>query len=211
VVWESPTGFNDGHPMRIVIPADRPKHEMPLKDGSLVTLSPVLKTDRDFFERGIEELSLESRFSRFGQGLAGLTRQELDYLTDVDQRGHVAWGAAIDEEVAGVGRYIVERDRGCAEVALTVLDAMQRRGVGRALFEALTAVARADGVTEFCFEARADNEAVLGFVRDMEISPLVSDGMIERRIRISSLPTTIHDEAMFAVIEEVRSSRINDS
>ena len=193
--------------MRIVIPADRPKYEMFLKDGAIVTLSPVLKTDREFFERGIEELSLESRFSRFGQGVGGLTRQELDYLSDVDQRKHVAWGAAIEEEVAGVGRYIVEEYNGCAEVAVTVFDAMQRRGVGQALFEALTAVARADGITEFCFEARADNEAVLGFVRDMEISPLVSDGMLERRIRISSLPTTPHDAALFAVIEEVRQSR----
>jgi len=192
--------------MRIVIPADRPKHEMPLRDGAIVTLSPVLKTDREFFEKGIEELSLESRFSRFGQGVGNLTRQELDYLSDVDQRKHVAWGAAIAEVVAGVGRYIVEEERSCAEVAITVLDAMQRRGVGRALFEALTAVARADGVTEFCFEARADNEAVLGFVRDFEISPLVSDGMIERRIRISSLPKTSHDDAMVGVIEEVRSA-----
>ena len=197
--------------MRIVIPADRPKHEMPIRDGSIVTLSPVLKTDREFFERGIEELSLESRFSRFGQGVGGLTGQELDYLSDVDQRKHVAWGAAIEEEVAGVGRYIVEEDKACAEVAVTVLDAMQRRGVGRALFKALTAVARADGITEFCFEARADNEAVLGFVRDMEISPLVSDGMLERRIRITSLPTSPHDGALFAVIEEVRKSRTQGS
>jgi GNAT superfamily N-acetyltransferase len=200
-----------GHTMRIVIPADRPNHEMPLKDGSVVTLSPVLKTDRDFFEQGVEELSLESRFSRFGQGVGGLTQHEIDYLTDVDQRRHVAWGAAIDEEVAGVGRYIVERDSGCAELAITVLDSMQRRGVGRALFEALAAVARADGVTEFCFEARADNEAVLGFVGDMEISPLVFDGMIERRIRISSLPSSPHDDALFAVIEEVRSTRTEDT
>ena len=184
---------------------------MPLRDGAIVMLSPVLKTDRQFFERGIEELSLESRFSRFGQGLGSLTQSEIDYLSDVDQRKHVAWGAAIEEEVAGVGRYIVESDKDCAEIAITVLDPMQRRGVGRALFEALTAVARADGISEFCFEARADNEAVLGFVRDMEISPLVSDGMIERRIRISTLPTTIHDAAMLAVIEEVRKSRAQGS
>jgi GNAT superfamily N-acetyltransferase len=199
------SGFNEPHLMRIVIPADRPKYELPLKDGAILTLSPVLKTDREFFERGIEELSLESRFSRFGQGVSNLTRQELDYLTDVDQRHHVAWGAAIHEEVAGVGRYIV--DEGCAEIAITVLDAMQRRGVGRALFETLTAVARADGVKEFCFEARADNQAVMSLVRGIEISPLVSDGMIERRIRISSLPTTPHDEAMVGVVEEVRKSR----
>ncbi|HUG09135.1 MAG TPA: GNAT family N-acetyltransferase [Acidimicrobiia bacterium] len=190
--------------MRIVIPVERPRHEMPLKDGSVVTLSPILKTDREFFEQGVSELSLESRFLRFGQGISSLSRAELDYLTDVDQRRHVAWGAAIEEEVAGVGRYIVSHDGDRAEVAVTVLDAMQRRGVGRALFQALTAVARADGIHEFCFEAQADNEAVMSLVRNFEISPLVSDGVIERRIRISSIPEGEHDDDLVAVIAEVR-------
>jgi GNAT superfamily N-acetyltransferase len=190
--------------MKIVIPADRPKYDRPLEDGSILTLSPILKTDRNFFERGLEELSLESRFSRFGLGVSSLSEQELDYLTDVDQRHHVAWGAAIADEVAGVGRYIVDEEGGCAEVAVTVLDSMQRRGVGRALFEALAAVARADGINELCFEALADNEAVMSLVRQVEIRPLVFDDTIERRLRLSALPTTDHDESMVSVIEEVR-------
>ena len=193
--------------MRIVIPEDRPKHERPIEDGSILTLSPILKTDREFFEKGIEELSLESRFARFGQGVSSLSRQELDYLTDVDQQSHVAWGALIDEDAAGVGRYIVQGDGSSAEIAVTVLDSMQRRGVGTALFEALVAVARADGLHELSFEAQADNEAVMSIVRDYEVGPLVTDGMIERRLRLSAVPTTPHDEALVAVIREVRASR----
>lgn len=196
-----------GPKLRIVIPADRPKLEIAIKDGTILTLSPILKTDREFFEEGIEELSLESRFSRFGQGVGGLTRQELDYLTDVDQRRHVAWGAAIEEEAAGVGRYIVQDDGTTAEMAVTVLDAMQRRGVGRALFEALVAVARAGGIRELSFETRADNEAVMAMVGDYEIAPLVSDGLVERRIRLSEVPETPNDEELVAVIDEVRQAR----
>lgn len=191
--------------MRIVIPADRPKYERELRDGATLTLSPILKTDRDFLEKGFEEMSLESRFARFGQGVGSLTDQELDYLTDVDQRQHVAWGAAIEEEVAGVGRYIVPEGDGCAELAITVLDHMQRRGVGRALFLALVAVARHDDVHELCFEAQADNEAVMTILRDIEISPLVSDGVLERVIRVADIPPSSHDDALVAVIEEVRS------
>jgi GNAT superfamily N-acetyltransferase len=190
--------------MKIVIPADRPKYDRPLEDGSILTLSPILKTDREFFESALEELSLESRFSRFGQGVSSLSEQELDYLTDVDQRHHVAWGAAIADEVAGVGRYIVDEEGRSAEVAVTVLDAMQRRGVGRALFEALAAVARADGINELCFEALADNEAVMSLVRQVEIRPLVSEDIIERCLRLTALPATDHDEAMVSVIDEVR-------
>lgn len=191
--------------MRIVIPADRPKYERELRDGATVTLSPILKTDREFFEKGLEEMSLENRFARFGGGKSGLSPQEIDYLTDVDQRQHVAWGAAIDEEVAGAGRYIVPTEGGPAEIAVTVLDHMQRRGVGRALFEALTAVARHDGIHEFCFEAQSDNEAVMSLLRGVEISPLVSGDVVERVIRVSDVPPTSHDDAMVAVIEEVRS------
>lgn len=192
--------------MKIVIPADRPKFDLTLADGAVLTMSPVLKTDRGFFERGLEELSLESKFSRFGQGVSSLSEHELDYLTDVDQRHHVAWGAAIGDEAAGAGRYIVD-DQGGAEVAVTVLDQMQRRGVGRALFEALVAVARADGVHEIYFEALADNEAVMGLVSGIEVTPFVTDGVIERRIRLSDLPTSPHDEELVEVIDEVRKPR----
>lgn len=193
--------------MKVVIPADRPKHEMPIKDGVILTMSPIIRSDKELFEEGIEELSLESRFARFGQGVSSLSQQELDYLTDVDQRSHVAWGAAIAEEAAGVGRYIVQDDGTNAEVAVTVLDAMQRRGIGSALFAALVAVARADGIHELAFETRADNEAVMSMISDFEISPLVSYGMVERRIRLSAIPTTPHDDALVAVIDEVRRSR----
>lgn len=193
--------------MRIVIPEDRPKHEMPIRDGSILTLSPILKTDRGFFEQGIEELSLESRFARFGQGVGSLTEQELDYLTDVDQLRHVAWGAAIEEEAAGVGRYIADRDKESAEVAVTVLDAMQGRGVGRGLFVALVAVARADGIHELRFEAQADNEPVMSLIRDFEIRPMFSDGVVERHIKMDSIPPSDEDQALVAVIREVRRQR----
>jgi len=191
--------------MKIVIPADRPKYERSLPSGDDLTLSPILKTDREFFERGIEELSLESKFARFGQGVSSLSDQELDYLSDVNQRTHVAWGALVGDEAAGVGRYIVTDDPSRAEIALTVLDQMQRKGVGRALFEALIAVARHDGIHEFAFEARSDNEAVVNLMREIEIAPLVESGVIERSIRLSDLPASSHDQALVDVIEEVRS------
>lgn len=190
--------------MKIVIPADRPKYERALSDGSTVTLSPILKTDREFFGHGIEEMSLESRFARFGQGVSSLSEQELDYLSDVDQRGHVAWGASVEGEVAGVGRYIVSEDGRSAEIAVTVLDHMQRRGIGRTLFEALTSVARHDGIREFTFEAQADNAAVMSMLRGVEITPLVSGDLIERVLRVADLPATDDDDELVAVIDEVR-------
>jgi GNAT superfamily N-acetyltransferase len=190
--------------MHIVIPEDRPKYDFPLPDGTIVTLSPILKTDKEFFRKGLQELSVESRFARFGQGVSSLSDRELEYLTDVDQRHHVAWGAAVGADVAGVGRYIAPDDGGCPEMALAVLDHMQRRGVGRALIVALAAVARADGHEELCFEAEPGNEAVLGLVGELEVRPFVTGDLLERRIRLVDLPLTGHETGLLAVIDEIR-------
>jgi acetyltransferase len=191
--------------MRIVLPADRPKYEMPIEDGSVITLSPILKMDREFLEKGLQELSIDSRFARFGQGVAGLSQRELDYLTDVDQRQHVAWGATLGEEAAGVGRYIVPGDGGCPELAVTVIDRFQGRGVAKALLEALIAVARADGHEEFCFESSGDNRGVRRLLAEIEIGQGLSDGTLQRRIRLSDFPQSSREDELLAVVDEVRS------
>ena len=195
--------------MRIVLPEGRPRLEFALPDGARAVMSPILASDRDFFQKGIDEMSLESRFARFGSGRGHLSDRELDYLTNVDQRTHVALGIAIGDEVAGVGRYIV-RESG-AEVAITVIDRFQRRGLGTSLFMALVAVARHDGIHEIQFEAQSDNEAVAKMLDLIDIDPLSSGGVVEKRIRISDLPTSSLDEEYVALIEELRSQRASGS
>lgn len=89
---------------------------------------------------------------------------------------------------------------------ITVLDPMPRRGVGQALFEALAAVARADGVHELSFEALVDNEAVMNLICEIEISSL-GVGWDERTEDPGVIPCDDHqDDAMFAVVEEVPKS-----
>ena len=188
--------------MRMDLPPDRPKLETIARDGGLIWLSPIVESDRDMLEAGLDELSAESRYSRFGQALGKLSQAELDYLSSVDQKTHVAWGATIDGDVAGVGRYILSGD--CAEVAVTVVDAHQRRGVGSSLFQALSAVARHDGVTEFCFEARADNEAVLHMAQSLGLTLSTADETIAGRVRIDMLPVSPLDDAATDIMERVR-------
>ena len=189
--------------MPVVIAEDRPRVEMALEDGSMATLSPVVPDDLELFEEGLDKLSVESRFTRFGQGIAHLTRAELDYLTDVDQRSHVAWGALIDGEVAGAGRYVAT-DRGCSEVALTVIDEYQHRGLGSVLLGALVAVARADGVDELCFEVVPGNVAVERLLNGIDLRPDDSGSLIEGRVRVSDLPESPLAEELVAVMNACR-------
>lgn len=169
--------------MRVEIPENRPLVEVPLRDGGVALLAPLAPDDRRYLVEGLAELSVDSRFSRFGQGRHRLTESEWDYLTDVDQRRHVAWAAVIDGSGVGVGRYIV-LDDGAAEVAVTVLDEFQGGGVGTALLQALVAVARVDGVPEFRFEVVPSNTRVLDALKALGVVVSESDGLVEGRLRL---------------------------
>ncbi len=79
--------------MPVEIPDDRPRLAIRLGDGSEALLSPLTGEDSGLVEEGLDHLSVESRYTRFGRGLSHLSHSELEYLTNVDQRNHVAWGA----------------------------------------------------------------------------------------------------------------------
>ena len=54
-----------------------------------------------------------------------------------------------------------------AEAAVAVLDDSQRRGVGTALLEALSARAREEGITRFRATALHENRAILGLLEKL--------------------------------------------
>ncbi|MDH3189858.1 MAG: GNAT family N-acetyltransferase [Acidimicrobiia bacterium] len=181
-----------------------PTIEVPLSGELVAEIRPVLPGDAPQFERGLSELSEESRYARFGIGIDHLTSQELRYLTNVDLVSHVAWGATIAGDAAGVGRYVMLDDGESAEVAVTVVDRFQQRGLGRALFEALTAVARRDGVETLRFEVEPSNEAVKRLVMvDAEVS---ESGLFRGAIPVADLPETPRDRDYLGLIDWYRAA-----
>jgi GNAT superfamily N-acetyltransferase len=190
--------------MPVTIAEDRPRLTIRLKDGSEALLSPLTAEDGDLLEEGLEHLSIESRFARFGQGLSHLSHSEVEYLTNVDQRDHVAWGAIVDGEAAGAGRYIRIPSAGCAEIAVTVIDEFQRRGLGMLLLEALTAVARVDGVDAFCFGIVPDNLPVRHIVERLEVPLTDSESLLEGRIDLTDIQKGPLEDEMVSVMTEVR-------
>lgn len=133
-------------------------------DGTLVEIRPIRPDDRELLERGFARLSHESRYRRFLAPRSQLTPAELSYLTQVDGKNHVAVGAVIRqgslEEGLGIARFVrVEAD--IAEVAIAVIDEYQGRGIGRRLFQCLTAAALDQGVRTFRCDVLASNTAML--------------------------------------------------
>ena len=106
-------------------------------------LRPIAPEDRPLVGASFERLGKESRYRRFFTTKNELSATELDYLVDVDHHDHEAI-VAIDPssgEGLGVGRYVRSgEDPELAEVAVTVADDWQGRGLGRALLDRLTTV-----------------------------------------------------------------------
>lgn len=140
-----------------------------LRDGARVWLRAVRHEDQPAFRAGFGRLSERSIYHRFFQAKPGLTDQELTYLTDLDFRDHVALVAEIESEDGsrkgiGVGRFVRIRRPGVAdraEVAFTVEDRHQGRGVGTHLLDHLTRIARPLGYHAFEAEVMPDNRQML--------------------------------------------------
>ncbi len=138
-----------------------------LRNGARVTLRPIAPEDKPLLAAIFERLSEESRYRRFFTTKAELSAAELDYFVDVDHSDHEAI-IAIDPsggEALGVARYIRSPDAEVAEVAVTVADDWQGRGLGRALLDRLTYRARREGVRRFSALVQSDNPASLGLVK----------------------------------------------
>ena len=174
-----------------------------MESGVLANIRPILPSDAPLLVEGLGSLSEESRFARFGIGLDHLSRSELEYLTRVDHRDHVAMGALVGDVPAGVGRYVLIPDSNCAEVALAVVDEFQGRGLGRELFEALAAIARHDGVEFFCFEVAESNDRVRQILNHLEVE--ITAGLSDGRVELAELPDLAREKQYIELIELYRS------
>jgi nucleotide-binding universal stress UspA family protein/RimJ/RimL family protein N-acetyltransferase len=159
-----------------------------LRNGARVTLRPIAPEDRPLLAAIFERLSEESRYRRFFTTKAELSAAELDYFVDVDHSDHEAI-IAIDPsggEALGVARYVRSTgDAEVAEVAVTVADDWQGRGLGRALLDRLTYRARREGVRRFSALVQSDNPASLGLLEGVGDTQRRSDtGIVELVIEL---------------------------
>jgi nucleotide-binding universal stress UspA family protein/GNAT superfamily N-acetyltransferase len=138
-----------------------------LRDGASLGVRAITPDDKPLIAASFERLSTQSRYRRFFATINVLSSAQLDYLTDVDHHDHEAL-LAVDPatgDVLGVARFVRSReDPESAEVAVTVADDWQGRGLGRALLDRLTYRARQEGVRRFTALVQSDNPASLGLL-----------------------------------------------
>lgn len=137
-------------------------------DGTDVQIRPVTGDDKDLLLAGFDKLSPRTRYLRFMSPTESLGRRDLAYLTEVDFVDHVAWGVTADGEPVALGRWVRLKDQPRrADVAVTVSDSFQGKGIGTLLIKVLADSARRRDVEELTFDVLSENIPMLGLLEKL--------------------------------------------
>jgi GNAT superfamily N-acetyltransferase len=136
-------------------------------DDTDLTVRPINLGDVERLARLFGRLSPTSVHFRFFSPISRPPRAALLRLADVDHGRRDALVALDGDEIVAVARYDGRPGSRNAEIAMTVEDAWQHRGVGKRLAKRLANLATDRGYDTFVATMLPDNRAALGLVRKL--------------------------------------------
>jgi GNAT superfamily N-acetyltransferase len=175
---------------------DRSGELVTLRDGMEVLIRSVRPEDKPLFAASWERFGEASRYRRFMGAKARLTTRELAFFTEIDHIDHEALGA-LDHATGdglGVARYVRDRNRPhTAEAAVSVIDAMQGRGLGGALLRRLRDRATRNGIDVFTARLFTTNESMLRLFEKLGTVTVIDrsgpEAEIDVELRVADAPT----------------------
>ena len=159
-----------------------------LKDGTTLRLRPPLASDIAELVRFFERLSEQSLYLRF-HGFPTVGPRLADPFVDPDWESTGALVGEIEGEIVALASYSRLRDPTSAEVAFTVAEAYQGRGIGTRMLEQLAAIAAANGVARFIAEVLPANRAMLSVFEHVGFEVLRETAGGETEVTFPIAPT----------------------
>jgi len=132
-----------------------------------LTVREITIDDVERLRRMFDRLSPDTVYRRFFSPIHEPSRTALLWLTTVDHSRREALVALDGDEIVAVARYDGRDDRNTAEIAVTVEDDWQHRGVGKRLTKRLAKRAIDHGIESFDLVVQPDNRAALGLLRKL--------------------------------------------
>ncbi len=146
------------------------ERQLELKDGTRVHVRPIRPDDEPRLHEAFSRMSERSVYFRFFSPLKRLPDEVAQRLARVDYDQRFALVATTHrpdgtEHILGVARYDRAPGTDAAEVAVAVVDDMQRQGIGSGLLSLLASVAGEHGIRELTLIVLPENQSMLRLLR----------------------------------------------
>jgi acetyltransferase len=168
--------------------------------GQAISIRPIQPEDLDIETEFVRGWSAETRYNRLFSAGTFTSPERLKMLTQIDYARDMALIATVmlehQEVEIGVARYVLSPDNKSCEFALTVADAWQHRGIGRALMQRLMEGAAAAGIETMVGDILSSNAPMLQFMRSLGFTiRSTTDGPEIRRVSKRLLPAAASADA----------------
>jgi GNAT superfamily N-acetyltransferase len=144
--------------------------------GETVTIRPIRLTDVAMESEFIHRLSSETKHFRFLAGVRALPAEELARLCDVDIKHSMAFVATVRQDgrevEIGVSRYAPNSHFDVREVAVTIADEWQHKGLGASLMNQLIQTARQQGIKQLYSVNLSNDTAMSSLAKELGMSSI---------------------------------------
>lgn len=132
-----------------------------LHNGTQINFRPMHPTDEHRLKDLFHALSEETKYYRFMSRIKHIPRKQVQNFVFVNHRTDVAIVGTLQEahgeEIIAMGRYYLDEKTNMAEVAFTVKDEWQNRGIGSFMLRHLATIAKRNGISGFTAEVLLEN------------------------------------------------------
>jgi GNAT superfamily N-acetyltransferase len=182
----------------------------PISDNTYLCFKALEHSDREKFLDGFKKLSRKSVYHRFFGFMKELSEQQIEDLLNTDKKDHVAWVAfdIVNDDAIGIG--VGRFKRSCsnpqeAELALTVIDEYQDKGVGTVLLAIMYYLGMKLNIEVFTGVILSDNSKLIRRFKELGAEMIRKGTEYEMRLPIfknfGDIPKTKYSRIVKPVLE----------
>ncbi len=158
--------------------------ETRIMDGESVVIRPAKPVDERRIQEHFYNLDKDDVIARFFHEKTAFMRKDVEGMFEIDYINDLTMVAVVGEfgfgRVVGVGEYLIEPAKNIAEVAFSVSNEFQGKGMGRILMSKLSEAARENGISGLVAYTSPNNKGMIKLFKTLpyKVKTVFEDDMI---------------------------------